>query len=256
MITYNYSSISAFLQETESAPHKIGYSLESDYFTENWNDSKNWSEAVNWVQNGRDLEPLQLEKIQAEILNVKNEFQQTQINSVCGSLVNIGEYVNGNPENMLYYQIDETPRPSKIIELDLNMCIGCKVSNTDIMIAGKEILKAIYYLELSGYSLALNCMAHMKDKGKRVNTDFIFKIKVKNLGEPLNVNTFFSCVSTDFTRRLYFRFTERLLKGESKNFDEKGRGGIYTNTGDLSLSQVIREKTNYKEIVKKILSKQ
>lgn len=255
MQNYIYNSIGAFLEETEKAPHKANYSEQSNDFRENWNDSKDWNEAKNWILNGReDLEKFDLKALESEFNDIKNQFSLELQNSVAGCFVNIGAFVTGDPQNMYYYETIETPRVSKIIDLSINTTIACTAKNTDTMKAGKEILKAVYALELEGFSIGVNCFTHIRDKGKRVNKDFKFTINVKKHGERLNPNSFFSVVSTDFVRRLYFRFTERILKGESQKFTN-GRGVCLMYEGDIILNKVIELRLTYQDIIKIIKSK-
>jgi len=253
MENYNYSSISAFLEESEKAPHKINYLESSNTFREGFNDSQDWNQAQDWILNGRnDLEKFELQALDNEFSSIKNEFCLNQTLSVCGAYINIGEYVTGSPENMNYFETIQAPRISKLINITVNTTVSCKVKNDDILRASKEILKAIYLLELQGCSTAVTCFTHIRDKGKRTNQDFKFSIDVKKQGEPLNPNCFFSVVSTDFVRRLYFRFTERLLKGESKKFPTTGRGNCLMNEGDIILNKVITDSLTYIDIVKRL----
>ena len=253
MQNYNYTSIGAFLAETEKAPHKSNYQEASDNYKQDKNDSKDWSEAKNWILNGReDLEKFNLKTLESDFNDIKNQFTLELQNSVSGCFVNIGAFVTGSPENMYYYETTETPRVSKIIDLSINTTISWSITNDQIMEAGKEILKAVYALELEGYSISVNCFTHIRDKGKRKDQDFKFSIDVKNHGERLNPNSFFSVVSTDFVRRLYFRFTERLLKGESKKFATSGRGACLMNDGDIILNKAITDGLTYTDIVKQV----
>lgn len=250
-MNYIYSSINEFLDLAESKPLKSNY-LEGSNEQATNRDSLDFEQALNWIKNGRDLEIFELTKILNSELTQNNVFDFQTQNSVSGAMVNIGEYLIGNPENMINYIFEEKPKISKFLTININLAISYKIKNRTIMTAGKKILEAIMELEFSGYQTEIFCNCRTEDKGKRKNNEYFFSIKTKNFGEFLNPNTFFSCVSTDFIRRFYFRFCERILTGESMNHCRNyGKPLVYPN--EFSLSKIINENLTVDQIVSQIL---
>lgn len=251
LTNYSYNSISHFLNVVDALPTKKGYFDSSDKTNER-NDSVNFAEAKNWILNGRELQNFNLEKIESAINSVKNEFDFTEINSVAGAYVNIGNFVTGNPENMINYQFEEIQKSNKFLTFKVNCSLSYTVTNKDILKASNEILKAIYLLELQGYQTEIFCFVKCRDKGKKLDTYYNFEVKTKNFGEKLNLQTFFSCISTDFIRRFYFKFCETVLKGESVKF-AKGYGVPIQNEGNVILNDIIDKSINYKDIAEAIV---
>jgi hypothetical protein len=68
---------------------------------------------------------------------------------------------------------EEAENVSRILKI-INMAVGFKISH-EIVEAGKKILEAVNNLEAQGYSTEINCIATIKDKGRRVNNEFCLK---------------------------------------------------------------------------------
>jgi hypothetical protein len=183
--------------DLEGAQRKSDFGNSSEGVEDGKYDSKTFEQAKKWITEGRELDTLNLSEISHDFLNINNSYTYKEFNNVAGSYVNIGNFLSGSPDCMVDSYQEEAENVSRILKININMAVGFKIRSHEIVEAGKKILEAVNNLEAQGYSTEINCIATIKDKGRRVNNEFCLKVKVKNAGEPLNVNTFFSCVSTD-----------------------------------------------------------
>lgn len=251
MVQYEYNSITDLLNQLEGSKIKSNFYPQSEGEGEKY-DSDTLEVATQWITNGRPLHKLNLKEIKSEFASMQNEFVFQEFNSVSGAHVNMGEFLSGSPTSMIDYYQEEQPKISRVMQVAINMAVGYKTKNEDIVKAGKKILEAVNTLEAQGYSLEIYCIVTVRDKGKRVNNEYCLKVKIKNAGEPLNVSTFFSCVSTDFLRRFYFAFCEKLLKGESKKFSDN-YGNVMVNHGTIQATNIIAEGTRVNTIIEQII---
>ena len=251
MTVFHYNSLQEFLALATAKRTKKGWKKSSDGFDHGKNDSANFKQAVDWAFNGRQIEGI--ENRATDDTFIHDTFSFEAVNSVAGGVVNMGEFLVGNPECMFDYQQLEVPKVARVISIDINMSVPWRFNNDDIKQAGLKILNALNNIEMQGYSMNINTVLYVTDDGKKRNSKSVFSINSKKSGEPLNVNQFFSLVSGDFVRRFYFKFAETLFTGTSELMKETyGKATQLGKNEGINITDVISENWSVEHIEERI----
>jgi hypothetical protein len=134
---------------------------------------------------------------------------------VCGSVVDMGRYVDGEPENMLDYRLEEIEGAGNIITILAGGCVAGWTSTDSMVRYGVALACTIDLLESSGYRVELMVAYSTKHgrfeqgTGKRYLNSVV---PIKRSDEPLDVERFVkTLVCPSWFRRGMFRVDEAMV---------------------------------------------
>lgn len=190
-----------FIDRAENRKDKSGGRLSSRKTgsdRERFSGSKTFAEAVKYARNGWSSGIEQLDEEDGIEIESSIEIE----NSVVGSFVNIGNYIQGLPDNM--YQMTDSrnfDRPEVTIYCDLACVVGVKVSHgkkfTQSIIEAVNKLQTIYDIRIIGFFNMTSGGVH--------HTDLV---TIKDFGERMVLNAIAYSFNISFFRRLYFSVYE------------------------------------------------
>lgn len=196
MKTINFNSYNELLNSIDYLP---------PCSTKNFYDSKSIEEAKEKALNYKNIE------VEDVLDNDLKSLSKT--NSVCGSVVNMGAYVVGNPVNMIRKKTVKTDY--KLLDVSFNMSIRYQIPYQQINKFGVNLSKAILKLEKSGYRCSIKAnikvrIEQRKGKGSRTFSDFVLiSIHIKEYEDNVNYYEIINCTSSDSYRIFMLNNTEK-----------------------------------------------
>lgn len=134
---------------------------------------------------------------------------------VCGSVVDMGRYVDGEPENMLDYRLEEIEGAGNIITILAGGCVTGSTSTNSITRYGVALACTIDLLESNGYRVELMvAYSTQHDTFKRATGKRRLNsvVPIKRSDEPLDVERFVkTLVCPSWFRRGIFRVDEAMV---------------------------------------------
>lgn len=139
----------------------------------------------------------------SEILRPKT-FQQEIKYDVTGGYVNVGMYLNGEPECFVNYVPPEKPR--KPLRIVVNAAASAAVDAQALINRGAAIAAAIDVLERRGYMVELDIIQSIKN-GK---TEYTTIARAKDMGQPIDLDRMAFCLAHPaYLRRIIFGVEEQ-----------------------------------------------
>lgn len=192
--------------------------------------------------------------------------KSTLVKSCCGSFPCVPLYLSGCPKNM--YSKRMYPDKARTVSIIIETQVSIDVSSEKIIKAGAEILTAISILERNGIRINLFAADYSyTPKGKKVY-NLAMIVKLKDAGSPLDkLSVSYPIAHPSFLRRHFLRFVETCECGFMREYSScYGVPGRIKNTGNfvntfcknpviITMEDIIRFDSGYKEIVNKVLSK-
>lgn len=128
-------------------------------------------------------------------------------NDVVGAVPNIGEYLSGNPENMMRFEVEQAPKKGKI-HLVFNAIYSGAIPQHTAMAYGAAIIDICN--ALSNYDVKITAVWHSACNGSEYNKSHkaTISIVIKDWHEPYIQNKILSFGHSSFLRRLIFRLQE------------------------------------------------
>ena len=161
-----------------------------------------------------------------------------RVNDVTGDEVDVGLYVQGEPEHFIQLQLGEGNRlQTSIVKVIINWTTSGGVGAEVMKTRGVFICALVRALELSGKSVAIEIVAPIAAKKYNTPPFFIPRITIKRSSEQLDpeILAFWLAHPAAF-RRLIFRLYEQLPSEERDYFDLwSGRG--YGNCAELPANE-------------------
>lgn len=214
-IVREFGSWAAYVECAEGT-RDIGCSTHRTSDRLNWQGTRTFQEAIDLAKNGwqevhAEVDAL-IQNIDVKIApSLEPAF--THYFDVCGGAVDIGRYLDGEPECMVETQLIEIARPGRVITILVNGGFRANVRSEDIRKRGAAIVGLVDALEKMAHSteivLEVSCRHGMKgDKpGAPTLTHLVW---LKKAGEALNVDTLmFALANPARHRRLSFAIREQ-----------------------------------------------
>ena len=162
-----------------------------------------------------------------------NTIDQPQINSdIVGFAPNVGAYVSGAPDSMLYMMPE--PVSDKHIKIAVNIRYSSVVDTNQIANRGAAIIAVLDQLTLDGYAVELWAVYSARDLGVGV----IISTCIKTSDAPLSPEAIaYALCSPSYSRRLCFRVSES-IRGSNNAAIISGSNYGYAGELDASLYHV------------------
>lgn len=231
---YERMDYATFIKRSNHNIHNImnGYSRSSqDSGKPDWYGTQTYQEAYDLAINGWK------EGISKIKLDYKNNFLLEKIKTdniykptyeVSGNYVDIGRYISGLPDNMVYIKNKPSNKRVKII---CKAGFNSGADKESYFKYGLRILSIIDYCEKQNIRVELLCR-FCTEYG---NCKSIIEVILKKYGDFVDINKLaFSLCNPAFQRRIEFSFCESLSKEICKAFDI---GGCYGRTTDLFITE-------------------
>ena len=161
---------------------------------------KEWEEGKKMLEELRDSCP---EMFTPRIEGLALQFQY----DVAGCMVDVGRYLDGEPECMVDFIISDSDKDGKIVDIYYEFTNNCDINTKDMMSYGIAVLALVDDLESRGFSCNIYAVGTTYERGKSV--DEITTITIKKAGEALNVEAIMYAFHPSFFRRHWFAFHER-----------------------------------------------
>lgn len=186
-----------------------------------------WTEGKKLLEELRNKHP---EMFTPQIEGVSMQF----VHDVAGCQVDIGRYMDGEPECMYEYLFSESDKHGKIVDIYYQFNNSCGIKSKDMIAYGIAVLALVDNLESRGFSCniyAVGLTAEGSDNVENVT------ITIKEAGETLNVEAIMYAFHTSFFRRHWFAFHERKsyctsAYGTSQNPSEYANEDVMMNYND------------------------
>jgi len=176
---------------------------------------------------------------------------------VCGSVVDMGRYVDGEPENMLDYRLEEIEGTGNIITILAGGCVAGWTSTDSMVRYGVALACTIDLLESNGYRVELLVAyssyhnTFVEPTGKKYLNSVV---PIKRANEPLDVERFIkTLVCPSWFRRGMFRVDEAMVHELSggKTTLEKLTPGYGTVNWDLDELATVLDADTVVESIKR-----
>jgi hypothetical protein len=172
-----------------------------------------------------DLETLAKVDEVARLLKVSgsadSEVEESTLTyDVIGEVVDVGRFLDGEPENMLTF----APQPAeRVVQIVVDIGASSDIPDKSIRERGSAIFRAIRALELRGYSVGLTVALRSKaDSPLMLQTEIVLKQPGEHLSPA--VAAFWICSSAAL-RRCWFAMMEREPQKIRKDFGFHFGGG-------------------------------
>lgn len=159
---------------------------------------KQWDEGKRMLDELRNKHP---EMFTPQIEGLAMQF----IHDVAGCQVDIGRYLDGEPECMYEYQFSESDKHGKVVDIYYQFNNSCGIASKDMMSYGIAVLALVDNLESRGYSCNIYAVG-LTSEGSECEC---ITITIKEAGQSLNVEAIMYAFHTSFFRRHWFAFHER-----------------------------------------------
>ena len=223
----------SFADYVETARQTVNYGSEhrngqsSFHAEKNWYGTETFEEALALAENGYDevrphVDAL-VSKMEAKIApSLQPAF--TSYFDVSGGSVDVGRYMDGEPECMIETRLIEIAKPGRVITLLVSGGYLGSASTEDILARGAAIV---------GLCDSLQRMAHETEiwmekssQGGVTDATLTHLVKLKNAGEPFNIDVLMYAIAhPSCHRRLTFSIREQEPNGK--------RFGISKGTGNV-----------------------
>ena len=200
--SFKYQEFVKFVKETPN--HKSNSRLKKSEDTEDkvWSGSENFNESLEWAESGWDSGLKQLELEQGILTGTGMEVSP----SMQGSLVNIGNYLNGLPNNMWEFTEE---REFNLDPLTVYVPMGYTSSSDGLkaMEFCKKTIKYINVLQSKFNTRVISVqLTNLRAQGKIICT----QVLLKDYDERFVLNNIAFAFQPSFFRRLYFKYLETI----------------------------------------------
>lgn len=200
-IPFKYSNLEEFLIDiTILPPHQ----LDKDRNDSSWSGAENDQHAMEIARTGYDLQKIDIKINQMEVSGVP---QMDIVWDVSGSVVDVGAFLSGEPENMIDFPIVDN---KQFIQIFVDTCENSGVSGDNILNKAAAVAYAVDKLESSNFRVELH-IVYPYDKvcEERMYENHIICLKIKGFQEKISVGQIAGCVAPSFQRHLMFRHQDK-----------------------------------------------
>lgn len=209
-----------FVNEGSAQSHKSRVSMY-------WDLETNFEQATEFLNSGWTEGAEKVAELSAE-LGVENLVDQSATilePDFSGSILDVGEYINGNPEHFLEYTESEVPKA--VVKICAPLTIAGREDAQSLINRGVAMLALIDAIELTGASTEVWINVYFETRSFNVLTE----LKIKSSEEPFDVDKLaFIIAHPVFFRRIYFGFVENMnerIVGRVVNGGGYGRPETY-----------------------------
>lgn len=114
----------------------------------------------------------------------------TEYHDVSGGYVDMGRYVEGEPECMVDFAPTEEPGQNKIVALILNVSYNCMISAAAIKKNGQAMFALVEAIETCGMQAEIFADMHVSGSGNGGKYYARTAVRLKKAGEPFDVSMF------------------------------------------------------------------
>lgn len=184
-----------------------------------WHGTRTYTEAVNLLHNGWAEGAKLMTKSQSRELPDTDAFGFTAVHSECGSEVDVGRYLAGEPECMVDWNIQRIKAPGRIASIALNATVSSGFTQEDFQARGVSALKLIDTLESSG----IRCEVLLLQCSRIGEAMWCMKVCIKEPEQPLDLDRMaFMLMHVSIYRRFVFRLLEQLPENYFQTFASTG----------------------------------
>lgn len=185
-----------FFNALKSQMPTPGYEGSSDSYSGDFNTFKNYKEA--WDKFANEPGSLDSKNRLNEMLQAKEETGQTIEYGVTGDFLDVGLYLEGDPEcwSSLTYG---HPRRFRI-DLQIDLMTVCYVNEKDMNHRLQRIIRLVDWAAKNGVAMRIVAVSS--------NQCGHAEIVIKEYDERLNMNNLIVTAHSEFFRRMFFRFVE------------------------------------------------
>lgn len=200
--TDRFSSWNDFVECAVKSRHSNMQSTKGDFsFTKTYS----WDEALKLARNGWDevrpeVDAL-IEKIDSSVIPTLQPAFQSYFD-VSGGMVDVGRFLDGEPECMVETRLIEIAKPGKVINILVNGSFSGSVGAKEIQKRGVAIIGLIDALEKLQHSTEVDLEISIREGLTTV-------VRLKNAADSLDIDMLMFAVAHPSTlRRLYFACLE------------------------------------------------
>jgi len=202
-IFFKYDDLEDFLSDTAEVNPLRAHDSSDKVRDNNWAGSKTYGEAVEISRHGFGMDKIEMEI--AGIESTENVRMMEVQMDVTGSVVEMGAFLSGIPENMMSFPIVEDIKFAHVV-----MDIGEIADTSEVVLMNKCIATAtlVDRLEANGYRVKIDVYYHnAMQHGLQIKHSVL--INVKEYKEPLSLGQLSGSLHASFFRRLMFRHMEK-----------------------------------------------
>ena len=192
-----YELMSAFIDHVKDHPYDSG--------DVNWTMTRNYAEALQVAHDGWTERRPQVDAVRSEIMGkitevIDLEFVPTL--DVCGSAIDMGEYMTGVPECMISFPMEERDTTERVVRIILDPGGHADISAEQLANRAAAIAALLEVLQLTGRSLEIWVASPVTAGRYSEHSPVVCAHKA---GTEVDINAMmFFCGHPSFLRRLIF----------------------------------------------------
>lgn len=195
-----FSNLEEFITDCESCPEELRKSSINN--GKSWSGADSLEEAVDIARHGVDLD-----KISGQLKSMKEteHFELQAVESVSGAVVNMSNYLEGIPENMIDFPLIEA---NKFIELLADVGENAHTSAQQMINKATACAYLVDHFENLGYRVKFN-VGFFNSGGWSKRPKEAVIVNVKEFKEPISIGQIAGCMHPSFFRVLGFMHMEK-----------------------------------------------
>lgn len=222
--------------DSSDLPEQDRSSRDTDEYESQWSGTATFEDAVQLaVQGCSELEEQVLriaENIVARTGLGSRDYRLDAVYDVAGDEVDVGRFLEGEPECMVTYPPFETRREGgKIITINAQAAMAAMVSKKQIANRGAAMLALVWAAEQAGYRVELNSIYGIG--GNNDDSTCAIVVRLKNTDQPVDLSRLaFMLMHPSSLRRLGFSFMEIQPYAFRDAFCVSGAYGLMQGKGE------------------------
>lgn len=213
-------SIDEFTDRVHRPPNKDTHQYLKHQSIENsmgarWSGSESYEHALQMLDQGwpEGLNKIKFHDHKIRQVQPTKTFDFAPVFSECGSEVDVGRFLGGEPECMVDHQQQAQNKIGRVVRLVCNVSASCGISEDQFFRRGVAALRIVDALETAGYRCEITLSGAIS--GDRSYT-YDPQVIIKAAEQPLDMDRLaFFMASPAIFRRLIFRLCEHLPPGEA-----------------------------------------
>jgi len=230
----NMTKFLEYLNSPTDMPSENRTSMNREYSS--WTQTKDLPEALElarkgWHEGAKKVEQMSI-MFTEEILRVV-ELPMIRFD-VTGDQLDVGRFVNGEPEDFMYFEEVERKETPKIIHIIMNISTSGSVSGNTMIVKGSAVVALVNALEKTGKRVIVDCADGTGPSGysSRQSKDLLINVvRIKESDGPVNLaNLAMMLAHPAALRRLIFCAQEHQPSAIRRKF---GIGSNYGRVREL-----------------------
>lgn len=205
-----FDSLESMLVKAEAPTDMPQYARSSETRGErDWSGTDSLAEAFKlarfgWPEGREKMQPMK--RRVEELVRQRVNSRQEVLWDVAGSVVDVGRFCGGEPENMMYFEPMPTDGKGRIVKLSVNVTASAGIKAENIFWRGAAIIALVDLLESNGFSVEIEACDGRRGGGMKLE----YRVPVKVPGYALDEDRLtFVLASPAFLRRILFAVNER-----------------------------------------------